>query len=376
MPTGADVADWWNENVRKLLEMPFDMMIEKCPNWVPSCVPIYYATLGYAVTEFQAGVVDVLRFGQGFGRGGLGGYGQDALRFAALLGPIGRAAGALRALRLARYAAQVADVGGRKCAWVSATKALRHVGHSLNINGKVRSFAKVEDLVRALGMGLEDAREIRLSELVPKLRSLGQRVRDVVKTNTMDKVALLTPHNGGVVLVNLRVMKNGKCVDGHMIYAFRDFRGRFRLGDRTGGVYHNLDDLLRQYNKARALVDKFDRFEPGCAALVEDVFAKYIDAAEKTAVLAIGVLAGTTIARDTLCQAERAFDRARAGVPSDAQFHYVKFGDTLPSIAQRYYGDPNKWPVIYAGNYIFIGDDPAELPPTLLKRPIWIPKLY
>lgn len=36
--------------------------------------------------------------------------------------------------------------------------------------------------------------------------------------------------------------------------------------------------------------------------------------------------------------------------PSHTQVHTVLEGETLPSIAQRYFNDPEKWRAIYAAN--------------------------
>jgi nucleoid-associated protein YgaU len=38
--------------------------------------------------------------------------------------------------------------------------------------------------------------------------------------------------------------------------------------------------------------------------------------------------------------------------------HVVKSGDTLTGLAKKYYGDPNKYMIIYEANKEVIGDDP------------------
>jgi nucleoid-associated protein YgaU len=41
------------------------------------------------------------------------------------------------------------------------------------------------------------------------------------------------------------------------------------------------------------------------------------------------------------------------------RIHVVKAGDSLSSIAERYYGDGSRWKTIYQANKKTIGDDPA-----------------
>lgn len=49
--------------------------------------------------------------------------------------------------------------------------------------------------------------------------------------------------------------------------------------------------------------------------------------------------------------------------PTPEAYYTVEPGDTLTSIAERAYGDGNKWPQIYNANTTVIGPDPNKLQP-------------
>jgi nucleoid-associated protein YgaU len=50
-----------------------------------------------------------------------------------------------------------------------------------------------------------------------------------------------------------------------------------------------------------------------------------------------------------------------AGTSNGANSHTVASGDTLISLARKYYGKDSLWETIYNANKKTIGDDPAEL---------------
>jgi len=222
--TAADVADWW-EGKRRETEKILDEFIQEHPNWFG----IIVATATGTAMDLGAGCVDVLRLGQGTAEGGWG-YGRDALRLLAFAGPVGRAGGLLRNANNARVARLIADPGGPRCAWVSATKALRQVGQ--RVGGKL--FVSVDDLARAAGTTLQNTAGISLEALAAQLRTLGARVGPIRAVSSMDEVVKLVPRDGSVLMISLNGMKAGVRAGGHNIYAFRDALGRVRLMDRSG----------------------------------------------------------------------------------------------------------------------------------------------
>ena len=53
----------------------------------------------------------------------------------------------------------------------------------------------------------------------------------------------------------------------------------------------------------------------------------------------------------------------------EAQFHTVVSGDTLSKIAQHYYGDPMKYPVIFEANKPMLSDPDKIYPGQVLRIP-------
>ena len=154
MHAASDIADWWDEQHR-VSSNALDDMVDAHPNWFSVTVAETSMTLG-------AGLVDVLRLGEGVAEGGVKGYLHDGLR----LLQVAPAAGKLSRFVLARV---LVDAGGDICTWMSATKALRQVG--------VSSFATVDDLARAAGFGkVSELGGAFVDALLPALRSLGARV--------------------------------------------------------------------------------------------------------------------------------------------------------------------------------------------------------
>jgi|SRR5271166_370052 len=109
----SQLADWWDKQKRETEQIPTDW-VQDNPQWR------VVAIAGSVQTSMDlgAGMVDVLRFGEGMAQGGVKGFGKDALRLLMLLGPLGRAGGAASRLTPlirsgnSRIAVQVAGVEG------------------------------------------------------------------------------------------------------------------------------------------------------------------------------------------------------------------------------------------------------------------------
>ena len=355
MPTAADLAEWY-EGKRRESEGILNDFVSDHPNWFGVIVAAGVKTC----MDIGAGTVDVLRLGQGCAEGGWG-YGRDALRLIGLVGPLGQGAKLARNAANAKFARMIVDPGGKICAWVAGCKALRQVG--------CKTFVAVEDLVKSLDQLLPQGLEIgpvTLSSMAGYLRMLGAKVGAVVETHTMDAVAKLVPKDGSVVMVAVAAVKGGKALEtGHGFYAFRDVLGRLRLMDRSG-VYSTLEELEKGYKAAHNI----DGFVPTESLVVTNIFGKFMDATGKAGVLAMEVVPATGIDPKTADRAFRAYEKGRTGVPNNARFHRLQAGETLQSLATRYYNDAEKWPIIYAGNRMQIGDNPERLTPN---KTIWIP---
>jgi nucleoid-associated protein YgaU len=359
MPTAADIADWWDKNRRETSKW-LDSFIEDHPNmFTVVCVGVSNAAL-----DLGAGFVDALRLGQGVEEGGWG-YAKDALRLSVLLGPLGRAGRAAQALAGTRSAKLIANVRGPVCAWVTATRALKHVGAP-----GAKLFAAVDDLAAAIGESMSSLKGASIRQVAAALRSIGAKVGEVKTVGSMAEVEEMVPRDGSVVIVSLRAFKAGQELDvGHQVYVFRDLLNRVRIMDRTVGgaqdVYLSLEELGRRYSSVA------DTFVPRAALPVTNVFGKIVEGMQPAAVIAMEVLATPAMRPEIADATLRAYRQGHEGLGFNKQtFHRVLATDTLDGLAKQYYRDSEKWPIIYAGNSLQIGDDPRKLP---VGKVLWIP---
>lgn len=395
MHAASDIADWWDEQHR-ISSKALDDMVDAHPNWFSVTV----ATLAETSMTLGAGLVDVLRLGEGVAEGGVKGYLHDGLR----LLQVAPAAGKLSRFVLARV---LVDAGGDICTWMSATKALRQVG--------VSSFATVDDLARAAGFGkVSELGGAFVDALLPALRSLGARVTALPVLRDISGV-MASVRGNSVVMFSVE-WKMGAEQVGHTLYAFRDLLGRLRIADRTGAVVSGLAELEKYYpGIAQAKVY-------GSAALVEGPRILLVDG---VGVLAMEVRAQLVANPETVAQTLEVIKRStfqvshppastapmtgrqsarvpgilgaqapsygslgaaapvgpRRGIlgagsptqPAGAAWagesgfgwrtHVVSHGDWLSKLAQRYYRDMYKWPLIYAANRSLIGSNPNRIVP-------------
>jgi hypothetical protein len=158
MWAASDIAEWWDEQHRSSNKALHEF-VDEHPNWIG----VFVAGTTATFMDLGAGLVDVLRLGEGAAEGGIKGLASDGLRLLQLA----PAAGKLSRFALARV---VTDPGGGICTWVSAAKALRQVG--------AKAFATVEDLAQAGGLGsIKQLGGAFVDRLVPILRGLGARIQ-------------------------------------------------------------------------------------------------------------------------------------------------------------------------------------------------------
>ncbi len=152
---------------------------------------------------------------------------------------------------------------------------------------------------------------------------------------------------------------------GHAVYAYRDNLGRPRILDRGGSagklgeVFESLEDLAKKYG----IQGQWSLKE---AAVMENVFAKSMGSISKAPVFALDVyaLAGVnTLEHETVAQAFEVHkvimrQGKKALEQTNPRYHVVAAGDSLSKIAQKFYSDMHKWPVIYEANRDVIGIDP------------------
>ena len=361
MWAASDIADWWDEQHRQA-KKELDHFVDDNPNLFGVVVATGLAT----AMEVGAGTVDTLRFGQGIAEGGLKGVGKDALRLIGLMGPLGRGGKIVQTSANAKLARLIVDPGGGICGWVSGTQALRQTG--------TKAFAAVEDLAQALGKSIAELGGSQLASRVELFKQIGARISALKPVKTFDDIARMTRNNGSITMFNVfgKRLEGGVFKQvGHAVYAFRDNLGRLRIVDRggragkLGEVFETLEDLAKKYG----IQGQWALRE---AAAMENVFAKFMLTTSSAPVFALDVyaLAGAnTLEHETVAQAFEVHkvimkQGKKALEQTNPRIHVVAPGDTLSKIAQKFYGDMRKWPVIYEANRDVIGIDPNLVKPS------------
>lgn len=344
MRAASEIADWW-DGQRRVSAQALDEFVDAYPNWFGVAIAGSVAT----AMDLGAGLVDVLRLGEGAAEGSASGIAKDALRllqFAPALGKAGRFA-------LARV---VSDPGGGICTWVAATKALRQVG--------AKAFASVSDLAEAAGLqSVKHLGGAFVDQTLPVLQKLGARVVHLGMPANLDAVNAAV-HGDGVVMFSVEWSKAGAPV-GHTLYAFKDSIGRLLYADRTGAVVQGLHELERFYaGIGSAKVYGTAAFVQGPRILVVDGIG----------VLCMEIVAKLAVPLETAAQTLEIRKQVaqRPMPPPSARCHVVVPGDWLSKIAEVYYGDLYKWPLIYEANRAAIGSNPNLIRPG---QTLYIPAL-
>jgi len=335
MLAASDIADWWSEQHRTS-RRELDEFVDEHPNWFGIIVAGTTAT----AMDLGAGLVDVLRLGEGIAEGGLKGVVQDGLRLLQLAPAVGK----LSRFALARV---LVDPGGGICTWVGAAKALRQVG--------VKAFASVDDLARAGGFqSIQQLGGAYVYQLTPLLQKLGARVTSLGTPASLEAVNVAV-RGESVVLFSVQWSRAGQQV-GHTLYAFRDLIGRLRYADRTGAVVGTLAELERFYTGIGGAKVY------GTAALVQ---GPRILMSQGLAVLAMEIRTQLVAHPETVAQAFDIKKRVVMNAMSfvSARYHVVQSGDSLSKLAARYYGDMYKWPIIHESNRRVIGANPDLIKP-------------
>lgn len=261
----TEIANWF-ESKRKESDVILDGWVDES-NYHQGVMIVAASTK--AVTTFGAGFVDVLRLGDGIKEGSPGGIGKDALRFVAIF-PVGKVASLVKSAQGLQLAKVIVDTGGPNCFWVASAKAFAQIGQKLN----GRLLASVEDLAKALGMEMNSLWQIpNLSVGMLYLQRLGAKVGMVKAVSSVNDIEKMILFNGSVVMIAVRVMRDGKIIGGHAIYAFRTIFGQIRYIDRTVGnvtprVFERISDIAPLY-RATALI-------PYEAAVIHNVFVKSV----------------------------------------------------------------------------------------------------
>ncbi len=327
--------------------------------------------------EVGKGTVDVLRFGEGMAEGTAGGVFEDALRAVSIVGTLGKGAKIVKEVVMrSRMMKLIVDPGGGRCAYVSATQALRQTGQ--------RAFASVEELAKEIGVPLEKMDGLSAAGLRGILTKMKARLGPVLQFQSWDDVVKNVPHDGSVVSFGVRFADGA----GHRMYAFRDAFGRVKIMDRGGSLGKMpevLDSILSVEKKyGRKLQSFYEGFQ------IKDLFLKFVGP-KGLATLAMEVLATTTMDTETTEQMFDAYKKSggKAGkpvmmmdpieikgairlddiaitgnVPAAGGNYVVKPGDSLSKIAAEAYGNKMKFGVIYMANKQTIGGNRDLIKPA------------
>lgn len=243
-------ADWWDQQ-KAQTETILTEWVQDNPQWWAVTVAASVQTS----MDLGAGFVDVLRFGEGMAEGGVKGFGKDALRVLALLGPLGRAGGVLSRvlnMQMIRLAVKVKGVSG-PCTFQAVN----------NLTAIIRGrsyFITVRDMAAAVGRPLgslvrNEAGNFQLSSSVEKaiefMISQGIKVSRMGQAKTVKDVARLAETEDGVVIFAIRcVVKTakGELKDiKHSVIAVRDAMGQVRFADYGAQYFTSLEALVARW---------------------------------------------------------------------------------------------------------------------------------
>jgi len=259
MFAASDIADWWDKQ-HAISKKALDDFVDENPG----IFGVVVATAVATAMDVGKGTVDVLRLGEGVAEGTAGGVTQDVFRALSIIGTVGKGAKIIKeVVSRSRMVKLIVDPGGGRCAYVSATQALRQTGQ--------KAFAAVDDLARELGTTVDDLGGANAREIRDFMLKLKARIGPALKFKTWNDVSSKVPHDGSVVSFGVNFAKGGA----HRLYAFRDALGRVKIMDRGGSigklpqVLDSLEDVARKYG--RGAVTSFNEgFE------LKDLFLKFV----------------------------------------------------------------------------------------------------
>ncbi len=269
----SEYADWWDKQ-KATSEKFLTDWVQENPQWWTVAVA---ATVQTSM-DLGAGMVDVLRFGEGAAEGGFKGYGKDALRLLMLLGPLGKAGGIanrfltplIQSGRL-RFAVQVAGVDG-PCTFQA-------VNNAVAITRGKNLFVTVRDMAGAVGKTLSQlAKTARgdyelgawIDELVPFMQQNGMRVKEVTGLTRLEEVAALAQKETGPVIFAIRTtVRNAAGATEellHSVIATRTPTGAVRFADYGGKYVNSLAQLVENLGYGKPI--SIDLLQSGSSATI------------------------------------------------------------------------------------------------------------
>jgi hypothetical protein len=271
----SDFADWWDAQMRETEEILGEWVVEN-PQWWA----IGGATAVQTSMVLGQGLVDVLRLGQCAAQGGVSGYGKDALRLLVVAGPLAKAGG-----MLSRAVTPLMRSGNLRLAvqvnGVTGPCTFQAVNNALSVTRRQNLLLTVADMAKAVGKPLStvaksgNAYQIAsfVDELIPAIRAIGARVREVKGLKEIDDVVRLARRETGpVIFAFSTTVKNAAGATTeilHSVIAFRTPGGAVRFADYGGKFVDTLDHLIVNLGRG-APISKVRLLQDGVSAAVVD----------------------------------------------------------------------------------------------------------
>jgi hypothetical protein len=269
----SSYADYWDQQ-KIISEKVLTDWVQENPQWWTVAIAAAVQTS----MDLGAGMVDVLRFGEGAAQGGFKGYGKDALRLLMLLGPLGRVGGIANRFLTPliqsgnlRLAVQVAGVDG-PCTFQAVNNAIAITkGKSL--------FVTVADMAAGAGKNLSQLAKTAagdyqlgawVDELVPFLRQSGMRVKEVTGLTQLEEVSALAQKETAPVIFAIRTtVRNAAGATEelfHTVIASRTPTGLVRFADYGGKYVETLPKLVEDLGYGKPL--SISLYQSGSSATI------------------------------------------------------------------------------------------------------------
>ncbi len=367
------MADGRNVTVFGDVSDKFDALVaynEKLlDNWVAeegySTGSMVAASTAMAFMTFAKGFVDLGRIGNGIlVEGGLKGLGKDVLRALNFAGGAGAIIG--RGAKLLRLVQ-----GTNTCSWFAQTNAVRLAGQ--------RFFLPVEELARRAGVNLAQIAQTgsggaAYQSMVAALQAMGIPVRTLSNGAGLTLAGVLNlvrANAGGVVTFSIRHAGGG-----HRLYATWSRLGGLVIRNpaRQFEIFRSLGDLVARYGQNVAANAQPVLFIPNALITTLADGAQVVGGLAGLALQVLPIITVSAADGETAVQTLTVHEQVSSeqkppagkqppGKPLADKVHTVAPGDWLSKLARHYYGNINKWPVIYAANTRTIGRNPDLIKP-------------
>lgn len=366
----ADFADWYDTVARNYTDEVLTDFVDKHPNFLGVAVAGYVGTSFDITSVF---FVDLLRLGNGTAEGSAGGVFQDVLRVLSVI-PIGKVTAVGKPL-VGRIIQRISNsfywrtLRGKLCVPISLGQALQFTGQRLLVRLTTTAEAMGRTIASFDGVLGRGAKPSEVRTALNELKALFDELPGGAAQSWADIIRHAEAAEG-VLLVSVKRIRAG--VDSfHTIMVGKTAEG-VQIFDRTG-VFKSLDDLSRRYGS----VDPSEFYGINTAKPLFVIKNWVLDPALANQLNALGPLGAVavkvamqigfnpSVPPETIAEAFRKHvaDHESLYPPPTRPPETVSLmgthtvegpkiekHDWLSSIAQKYYGDPLLWPILFDFN--------------------------